>query len=76
MHDGSLATLWDVLDHYNRGGSGQASQDPRVTRLHLSETEITQIIDFLLALTDDRFKPAARSAYASQRTAARKRNAP
>ena len=20
MHDGSLATLWDVIDHYNKGG--------------------------------------------------------
>jgi cytochrome c peroxidase len=76
MHDGSLATLWDVLDHYNRGGSSQKSQDPRVTRLSLSETEITQIIDFLFALTDDRFKAAASNAYATQRAASQKRKTP
>lgn len=54
MHDGSLATLWDVMDHYNKGGEANLYLDGGMEPLALSEREIDQVVAFLFALTDDR----------------------
>src|SRR5579875_3117930 len=35
MHDGSLATLWDVMDHYNKGGVPNPFLDGGMQRLAL-----------------------------------------
>ena len=35
MHDGSLATLEQVIDHYDRGGSGHESTDANIHALNL-----------------------------------------
>ncbi len=55
MHDGSLATLWDVMDHYNKGGVPNPYLDGGMQRLALSESEIDDLVAFLFALTDDQF---------------------
>jgi cytochrome c peroxidase len=55
MHDGSLATLWDVMDHYNKGGVPNPFLDGGMQRLALSEAEIDDLVAFLFTLTDDRF---------------------
>ncbi len=55
MHDGSLATLWDVMDHYNKGGVPNPYLDGGMQRLGLSEAEIDDMVAFLFTLTDDRF---------------------
>ena len=55
MHDGSLATLWDVMDHYNKGGVPNPYLDGGMQRLALSEAEIDDLVAFLFTLTDDRF---------------------
>ncbi|HXW72521.1 MAG TPA: cytochrome c peroxidase [Methylocella sp.] len=55
MHDGSLATLWDVMDHYNKGGVPNPFLDGGMQRLALSESEIDDLVAFLFTLTDDRF---------------------
>ncbi len=55
MHDGSLATLFDVLDHYNKGGVPNPFLDGGMQRLALSEAEIDDLVAFLFTLTDDRF---------------------
>jgi cytochrome c peroxidase len=55
MHDGSLATLWDVMDHYNKGGVANPYLDGGMQRLALSEEEIDDLVAFLFTLTDDRF---------------------
>lgn len=57
MHDGSLQTLWDVVDHYNRGGEANAYLDGGIEPLNLSEKEIDQLVAFLFSLTDKRFEP-------------------
>jgi cytochrome c peroxidase len=54
MHDGSLATLWDVMDHYNKGGESNPYLDGGIEPLALSEREIDQVVAFLFTLTDDR----------------------
>ncbi|WP_198017198.1 cytochrome-c peroxidase [Methylocapsa acidiphila] len=55
MHDGSLATLWDVMDHYNKGGVPNPYLDGGMQRLGLSEAEIDDVVAFLFSLTDDRY---------------------
>ncbi len=52
MHDGSLASLEDVLRHYNKGGNKVESQDPLVRPLNLIDQEIYDLLAFLGALTD------------------------
>ena len=51
MHDGSVATLGEVVDLYRKGGKGDHA-DPRVKGFNLSEDEKLQLIDFLYTLTD------------------------
>jgi cytochrome c peroxidase len=55
MHDGSMATLWDVMDHYNKGGEPNPFLDGGMEPLALTEEEINQVVAFLFTLTDDRF---------------------
>jgi cytochrome c peroxidase len=55
MHDGSMATLWDVIDHYNKGGVPNPYLDGGMQRLGLTEGEIDDLVAFLFTLTDDQF---------------------
>lgn len=55
MHDGSLATLSEVIDHYQAGGKNHPSQSPLITGFSLSEEEKANLLSFLEALTDDEF---------------------
>jgi cytochrome c peroxidase len=55
MHDGSLATLEDVLDHYVRGGRGNPHQDARIRPIALSPAERADLLAFLASLTDREF---------------------
>jgi cytochrome c peroxidase len=55
MHDGTVETLWDVMDHYNKGGEPNLFLDGGMEPLALTEDEINNIVEFLFTLTDDRF---------------------
>ncbi|WP_437725809.1 cytochrome-c peroxidase [Sorangium sp. So ce861] len=55
MHDGSLATLEEVIDHYDRGGLGHVSTDPQIEELGLSPDEKADLAAFLRSLTDPAF---------------------
>jgi cytochrome c peroxidase len=72
MHDGSLATLWDVLDHYNKGGEANPFLDGGIEPLALSEEEIDQLVAFLFTLTDVRFAADNQREIERQRTLAAK----
>jgi cytochrome c peroxidase len=73
MHDGSLATLDEVLDHYAAGGraiadgplrgNGASSplKDSLMTGFELSAEDREALIAFLNALTDESFVERARS---------------
>ncbi len=50
MHDGSLATLREVVEFYNRG-SVMNSADPSIRPLRLTSSEIDALVAFLNALT-------------------------
>jgi cytochrome c peroxidase len=70
MHDGSMPTLWDVMDHYNRGGEENAFLDGGIEPLDLSEQEIDDVVAFLFTLTDERFARDNQAAYEAQKTQA------
>ncbi|HXQ77442.1 MAG TPA: cytochrome c peroxidase [Gemmatimonadaceae bacterium] len=55
MHDGSLATLRDVIDFYSRGGQGHPNTDPIIRPLNLSGQEKEDLLAFLGSLTDEGF---------------------
>ncbi len=55
MHDGSLTTLWDVVDHYNAGGEANPFLDGGMEPLALTEAEIDQLVAFMFSLTDVSF---------------------
>ena len=50
MHDGSLATLHDVVSFYNRGGGNDPRRDPLMRPLDLTPQEIDSLVEFLKAL--------------------------
>jgi cytochrome c peroxidase len=74
MHDGSLVTLWDVMDHYNKGGVANPYLDGGMQRLGLTEPELDDMVAFLFTLTDERFDRFHTQELARQR--ARKNNRP
>jgi cytochrome c peroxidase len=53
MHNGALLTLEEVIDYYDRGGTGSEGQDPRVVPLQLTSVEKTALLAFLRSLTGD-----------------------
>jgi cytochrome c peroxidase len=53
MHDGSIATLAEVIEHYDAGG--RQGVDPRIRPLHLSAAEKSELLAFLDSLTDGEF---------------------
>jgi cytochrome c peroxidase len=71
MHDGSLVTLWDVIDHYNKGGEANPYLDGGIEPLALSEPEVDELVAFLFTLTDRRFADVSTRALESQRARAR-----
>ena len=72
MHDGSIKTLWDVMDHYNKGGEPNLFLDGGMEPLALTEAEIDQLVEFLFTLTDDRFARQNKRQFEQQKQQARK----
>jgi cytochrome c peroxidase len=58
FHNGSVATLMEVVDFYDRGGNfcrlNRADLDPDIQPIGLSLAEKQALVAFLLALTDPR----------------------
>jgi hypothetical protein len=50
MHDGSLKTLEEVVEFYDRGGDVKKGQDPQIMPLRLSAQEKTALVAFLRSL--------------------------
>jgi cytochrome c peroxidase len=53
MHDGSLATLAEVVEHYDRGGIRRPSLSEDMQPLNLSDQEKGDLIAFMESLTSD-----------------------
>jgi cytochrome c peroxidase len=57
MHDGSMATLRDVVDHYVKGGIDRPSRSPMMHPLELTEQEKDDLVAFMQTLTEDSKTP-------------------
>lgn len=55
MHDGSIATLSEVVDHYASGGSEHPNKSPFVSGFQLSPDEKQDLLNFIESLTDPVF---------------------
>lgn len=55
MHDGSIQTLEEVIEHYNQGGHPHKNKSELVKPLQLSAEEKQDLLAFLIALTDTDF---------------------
>lgn len=53
MHDGSIKTLIDVVQFYNRGGNPNRYLDKRIQALQLTDAEVNDLVEFLRSLTSD-----------------------
>lgn len=72
FHDGSHATLWDVMDHYNKGaGTQNPFLDADIQPLALHETEIDDLVALMAALTSPAYKELAAREFARQRQLSR-----
>jgi len=74
MHDGSIATLEEVLKHYAAGRAHQhPNKDPRIHKLELSPQNRADLLAFLRALTDEEVlhDPRFANPWEPQRTSVR-----
>lgn len=55
MHNGTLNTLLEVVEHFNNGGAGHQNQNEWVQPLNLNEQERLDLVSFLETLTDEKF---------------------
>lgn len=53
MHNGSLATMRDVIVHYSTGGIQRPSLSPSMVDFELSESDISDLVAFLDTLTEE-----------------------
>ena len=53
MHDGSLKTLEEVVEFYNKGGIKNKNLDENIKPLHLTDQEKSDLVAFLKALSGE-----------------------
>jgi cytochrome c peroxidase len=53
MHDGSLKTLDEVVEYYNKGGNPNKNLDPAMKQLHLNDQDKKDLVAFLKALSGE-----------------------
>ena len=72
FHDGSQATLWDVIDHYNKGdGLHNPYLDEDIQPLVLTETDIDDLVAFMASLTSAIYKEQGAAELSRQRALSR-----
>jgi cytochrome c peroxidase len=72
FHDGSFATLWDVIDHYNKGDGVQDPWlDVDIQPLALHENEIDDLVALMASLTSPTYREMGARELARQRQLSR-----
>jgi cytochrome c peroxidase len=56
MHDGSLATLREVVAFYNRGGVENPFRSGRIKPLGLTDADVDAVVSFLRALNGEGYE--------------------
>ncbi len=65
MHNGSIYTLRDVVDFYNRGGIPNELLNPLIRPLHLTDSEVEDLVAFLNSLTGGNVTTLVADAFAA-----------
>lgn len=55
MHDGSISTLEEVIEYYDKGGDKNRFKDPAIFPLKLTEQEKKDLVAFLRSLTSSKY---------------------
>ena len=63
LHDGSAATLKDVVELYDQGGHKNPTLDGKVRKLDLEDAEVNALVKFMEALTGESPKETAPAAF-------------
>jgi cytochrome c peroxidase len=63
MHDGSLATLRDVVEHYNKGGNPNPWMSKKIQPLNLSKDEVDLLVSFMESLDGEGYMDTAPVAF-------------
>ena len=62
MHDGSIQTLKEVVEFYDKGGIDNVGKDTLLKPLNLTPVEKSELVAFLRALTGDNVKALVKRA--------------
>lgn len=65
MHDGSLETLLQVVEFYNKGGYANENLDSLIRPLNLNRQESSDLVTFLKTLTGDNIDTLVSDAFAA-----------
>lgn len=65
MHNGQFTTLREVLEFYNKGGEPHELQNPLIRPLGLTDSEIDDLVAFLMSLTSDNIDILVSDAFAA-----------
>ncbi|MFQ5600392.1 MAG: cytochrome-c peroxidase [Candidatus Krumholzibacteriia bacterium] len=63
MHDGSLQTLREVVEHYNQGGNPNPHLSPMIEPLDLAADEIDALVAFMQALEGEGYQDTPPEAF-------------
>jgi cytochrome c peroxidase len=55
MHDGSMKTLEEVIEHYDKGGDKNQFIDKEIFPLHLTQQEKSDLVAFMKSLTSEKY---------------------
>ena len=47
MHDGSMKTLEEVVEHYNKGGNAHEQLDEEIHPLKLTKEQVADLVTFM-----------------------------
>jgi cytochrome c peroxidase len=61
MHDGSMETLEEVIEYYDKGGEDNQFKDSAIFPLHLTKQEKKDLVAFLQSLTSSVYLKAAKT---------------
>lgn len=63
MHDGSLGTLREVVEHYNQGGIANPQLSPKMEALDLTDEEVDALVAFMEALEGEGYQDTPPTAF-------------
>ncbi len=63
MHDGSMKSLREVVEHYNKGGLENPHLSPKLDLLNLTDEQVDALVAFMNALNGEGYMDTAPEAF-------------